>query len=43
MRDGSLTTSKPVLAANRGAASTLWDIAGETLTDCDAPDHGPEL
>jgi myo-inositol-1(or 4)-monophosphatase len=43
MRDGSLTTSKPVLAANRGAASALWDIAGETLTDCNAPDHGPEL
>jgi myo-inositol-1(or 4)-monophosphatase len=43
MRDGSLTTSKPVLAANRGAACALWDIAGETLTDCNAPDHGPEL
>jgi myo-inositol-1(or 4)-monophosphatase len=43
MRDGSLTTSKPVLAANRGTASSLWDIAGETLTDCAAPDHGPEL
>jgi hypothetical protein len=28
MRDGSLTTSKPVLAANRGSASALWDLAG---------------
>ena len=40
MRDGSLTTSKPVLAANRGAASALWDMVGETLKDCTAPDHG---
>ena len=38
MRDGSLTTSKPVLAANRGAASALWGIAGETLTDCEPPE-----
>ena len=43
MRDGSLTTSKPVLAANRGAASALWDMVGETLKDCTAPDHGLQL
>ena len=40
MRDGSLTTSKPVLAANRGSASALWDIVGETLTDCKPPEPG---
>jgi myo-inositol-1(or 4)-monophosphatase len=28
MRDGSLTTSRPVLAANRGSASALWALAG---------------
>ena len=43
MRDGSLTTSKPVLAANRGTASSLWDIVGETLEDCRPPDHGQQL
>jgi myo-inositol-1(or 4)-monophosphatase len=40
MRDGSLTTSKPVLAANQGSASALWDIVGETLTDCKPPGKG---
>jgi myo-inositol-1(or 4)-monophosphatase len=40
MRDGSLTTSKPVLAANRGSASALWDIVGETLKDCEPPEPG---
>jgi len=37
MRDGSLTTTKPVLAANRGSASALWDIAGAMLDDSDRP------
>lgn len=31
MGDGSLTTSKPVLAANRGSAAELWDLAGSLL------------
>lgn len=37
MRDRSLTTSKSVLAANRGSASALWDLAGDTLGDCERP------
>jgi myo-inositol-1(or 4)-monophosphatase len=37
MRDGSLTTSKAVLAANRGTASTLWDLAGAMLDGCERP------
>ncbi len=37
MRDGSLTTSKPVLAANRGSTSALWDLAGDTLDGCEPP------
>lgn len=43
MRDGSLTTAKPVLAANRGSASALWDLAGEMLEGCSSPeqDDGP--
>jgi len=40
MRDMSMTTSKPVLAANRGAASALWDIAADSLKDCDPPGRG---
>ncbi len=31
MRDRSLTTSKPVLAANRGSAARLWDLAGSLI------------
>ncbi len=31
MRDGSLTISKPVLAANRGSAAALWDLAEDVL------------
>jgi myo-inositol-1(or 4)-monophosphatase len=42
MRDGSLTTSKPVLAANQGSAFALWDIVGETLTDCEPPLQGQQ-
>jgi myo-inositol-1(or 4)-monophosphatase len=42
MRDGSLATSKPVLAANQGSASALWDIVGETLTDCEPPLQGQQ-
>jgi myo-inositol-1(or 4)-monophosphatase len=38
MRDGSLTTSKPVLAANRGTASALWDLAGDMLDGCERPE-----
>jgi len=37
MRDGSLTTTKPVLAANRGSAAALWDIAGAMVGDSDHP------
>jgi myo-inositol-1(or 4)-monophosphatase len=37
MRDGSLTTSKAVLAANRGSASALWDIAGVMIDGCERP------
>jgi myo-inositol-1(or 4)-monophosphatase len=40
MRDMSMTTSKPVLAANRGAASALWDIAADNLKGCEPPDRG---
>ncbi|GMQ98633.1 MAG: inositol monophosphatase family protein [Acidimicrobiia bacterium] len=40
MRDMSLTTSKPVLAANRGAGSDLWEIARQNLEDCEPPGHG---
>lgn len=39
MRDGSLTTSKPVLAANRGSAAALWALAADQLEGC----SGPEL
>lgn len=41
MRDGSLTTSKPVLAANRGSTAALWDLAGDMLDGCDRPE-GPD-
>ncbi|GBE24082.1 inositol-1-monophosphatase [bacterium BMS3Bbin02] len=37
MRDGSLATSKPVLAANRGSASAMWDLAGDVLEGCSSP------
>ncbi len=37
MRDGSLTTAKPVLAANRGSASALWDLARDMLDGCERP------
>jgi myo-inositol-1(or 4)-monophosphatase len=40
MRDMSMTTSKPVLAANRGTASALWDIAGDSLEGCERPGRG---
>jgi len=43
MRDGSLNTPEPVLAANRGSASALWDLAGDVLEGCSSPeqDDGP--
>jgi myo-inositol-1(or 4)-monophosphatase len=40
MRGMSMTTSKPVLAANRGAASALWDIAADGLEGCEPPGRG---
>ena len=40
MRDMSMTTSKPVLASNRGAALALWSIAADSLKGCDPPDRG---
>ena len=39
MRDGSLTTSKPVLAANRGSATALWDLAGDMFPECTGPEQ----
>jgi myo-inositol-1(or 4)-monophosphatase len=42
MRDGSLTTSKPVLAANQGSASALWNIVGGTLKDCEPPEQAQQ-
>jgi hypothetical protein len=33
MRDGSLTNSKPVLAANGGGAAVLRRLAGDVLDD----------
>jgi myo-inositol-1(or 4)-monophosphatase len=42
MRDGSLTTSKPVLAANQGSASALWNIVGRTLKDCEPPEQAQQ-
>jgi myo-inositol-1(or 4)-monophosphatase len=41
MRDGSLTISKPVLAANRGCATALWDLAGDLVGDNEAPTGQP--
>lgn len=38
MRDGSLTTSKPVLAANRGSAAALWDLADGVVEGWSRPD-----
>jgi len=37
MRGGSLTTSKPVLAADRGSASAPRDLAGDMPGGCDRP------
>lgn len=39
MDDGSLTTSKPVLAANRGSAAALWDLAEGVLEGWSRPDQ----
>lgn len=39
MRDGSLGTSKPVLAANRTSASALWDMAGDMFDGITGPDQ----
>lgn len=44
MRDGSMTTSKPTLAANRGSVSALRDLAGNLLEGHGRPvQHGAEL
>jgi len=40
LSDMSMTTSKPVLAINRGAASGLSGIAADSLKDCGPPDRG---
>lgn len=39
MRDGSLITSKPMLAANRGSAAALWDLASDALEGCLSPEQ----
>lgn len=39
MRDGSLETSKPVLAANPGSREVLWNLAKNTFDGVDGP-HG---
>ena len=39
MRDGSLITSKPMLAANRGSAAALWDLAWDALEGCLSPEQ----
>ncbi len=39
MRDGSLATSKPVLAANRGSAAALWDLADGVLEGWSRPEQ----
>jgi len=39
MRDGSLVTSKPMLAANRLSASALWDLASDALEGCLRPEQ----
>ncbi len=38
MNDGSLSTSKPVLAANQGSAAALWDLADGVLDGWSPPD-----
>lgn len=43
MRDGSLTTSKPVLAANRGSASAMWGLAADLMEGCSGPDQDTTL
>lgn len=35
----SLTTSKPVLAANRGSVAALWDLAEGLLEGWSRPDR----
>ena len=39
MGDRSLTTSKPVLAANRGSVAALWDLAEGLLEGWSRPDR----
>jgi len=39
MGDRSLTTSKPVLAANRGSVAALWDLAEGLLEGWSRPDQ----
>jgi myo-inositol-1(or 4)-monophosphatase len=43
MRDRSLTTSKPVLAANRGSASAMWGLATNLMEECSRPDQDTTL
>jgi len=38
-RDGVLTTSRPVLAANRGSVTTLWDLAIDVHEDYERPEQ----
>jgi len=38
-RDGVLTTSRPVLAANRGSAGTLWDLTTDVHEDYERPEQ----
>jgi myo-inositol-1(or 4)-monophosphatase len=42
LRDGSMTTSKPVLAANRGSAAALWDLAGDVVRGYSRPEQYDE-
>lgn len=37
-RDGVLTTSRPVLVANRGSAAALWDLAIDVHQDHERPE-----
>ncbi len=43
MRDGSLSTSKAVLAANRGSATAMWDLAGDMMGRCNSPEQDSKL
>ena len=38
MHDGSLSTAKPVLAANRGSTAALWELADGVLEGWSRPD-----